>query len=78
MASDAQFMTYTVSSLPSGCWFVEGTSGTSGYSFQSLADAERFAIALAKRNPPSKVRVLSAGGEMIDEKVFHRTSDSGS
>ena len=78
MAAAGQFMTYTISSLGSGRWFVESTSGTSGYSFQSLADAEKFAVTLARRNTPSRVCVLGAGGEIVDEKVFHQPTDAGS
>ena len=68
--AERPFLTYLVSALPSGYWFVESDAGTSGYSFQSLTAAERFAVGLAQRNRPSKVRILSSGGEIIDETIF--------
>ena len=76
--AERQFVTYLVSALPSGYWFVESDAGTSGYSFQALAAAERFAVGLAERNRPSKVRILSSSGEIIDETVFdERLSEHG-
>lgn len=75
--SDEQYITYTIFPLGDGRWFVDNTSGTSGFSFPSLAEAERFAITLAKRNTPSKVRLSGQSGEVIDEKVFDQPTDAG-
>jgi hypothetical protein len=72
-----QCMTYNISSLGPGSWFVDSPKGTSGYSFHTLAEAERFAITLARRNTPSKVCTLDSGGEIVDELVFDEPTDSG-
>ncbi len=64
------FVTYLVSALPNGSWFVENDAGASGYSFDSLTTAERFAIALARRNRPSKVRIIDLDGSIVDETDF--------
>jgi hypothetical protein len=74
---ETQYITYTVSALDAGRWFVESDKGTSGYSFHSLREAERFAITLAKRNTPSKVCTLDNTGEVLDELVFNEPTDSG-
>jgi hypothetical protein len=74
---DIHYITYTVSALDAGRWFVESDKGTSGYSFHSLLEAERFAITLAKRNTPSKVCTLSNTGEVLDELIFNEPTDSG-
>jgi hypothetical protein len=71
--TERAILTYLVSALPSGSWFVESDAGTSGYSFRSLAAAERFAVVLAQRNRPSKVCILGGRGEIIDETVFEET-----
>jgi hypothetical protein len=65
-----QTITYTIAALGAGRWFVDSNKGTSGYSFHSLADAERFAITLARKNTPSKVCILGDGGEVVTETVF--------
>ena len=70
MPSDTQPIIYLISPLPDGRWFVDSATGTSGYSFHSLPEAERFALLLAQKNAPSKVQVLSADGEVVDEKVI--------
>lgn len=77
MTPDAQYITYTIAPLDADRWFVESNKGTSGYSFHSLIEAERFAITLAKRNVPSKVCTLSNAGEVIDELVFNSPDDTG-
>ena len=69
MPSDTQPIIYLISPLADGRWFVDSAAGTSGYSFHSLPEAERFALLLAQKNAPSKVQVLSADGEVVDEKV---------
>jgi hypothetical protein len=74
---DEQYITYTIAALDADRWFVESDKGTSGYSFHSLIEAERFAITLAKRNTPSKVCTLSASGEILDELVFKEPEDTG-
>jgi len=66
--SDTQPSIYLISPLPDGRWFVDSATGTSGYSFHSLPEAERFALLLAQKNAPSKVRVLGPDGEVVDEK----------
>ena len=77
MNPDEDYITYTVMPLDAGRWFVESDKGTSGYSFHSLIEAERFAVTLAKRNTPSKVCTLSNTGEVLDELVFKHPDDSG-
>lgn len=77
MNPDAQYITYTIAALDAGRWFVESDKGTSGYSFHSLIEAERFSITLAKRNIPSKVCTLNSAGEIIDELVFNDPDDTG-
>ena len=77
MNTPEQTITYTVIPLDAERWFVESDKGTSGYSFHSLIDAERFAITLAKRNTPSKVCTLDSSGVVIDELVFNHPDDSG-
>ena len=74
---DEQYITYTVAALGPERWFVDSNKGTSGYSFHSLAEAERFAITLAQRNTPSKVCILSTDGEIVTEKVFDQRADAG-
>ena len=69
------FLTYLVSALPTGAWFVESDAGTSGHSFESLDAAKRYAVALAQRNSPSIVRVLGSGGEIIAETVFDQPGE---
>ena len=44
---DDRVITYTIAALGPTSWFVESDKGTSGYSFRSLAEAERFADTLA-------------------------------
>jgi hypothetical protein len=56
---------------------VDSNKGTSGYSFRSLTEAERFAITLAQRNTPSKVCTLGSDGEVIDELIFNLPTDTG-
>ena len=51
---DGPVITYTIVSLDAERWFVDSNKGTSGYSFHSLAEAERFAITLAQRNTPQQ------------------------
>ena len=65
-----QYITYTIAALGASRWFVDSNKGTSGYSFHSLTDAERFAITLARNNTPSKVCILGDGGEVVTETVF--------
>lgn len=77
MNADPDYITYTIMALDGGRWFVDSDKGTSGYSFHSLRDAERFAVTLAKRNTPSRVRTLDNTGELIDELVFNTPDDSG-
>jgi hypothetical protein len=77
MTTDDPYITYTIAPLDADRWFVESNKGTSGYSFHSLIEAERFAITLAKRNVPSKVCTLSRAGEVIDELVFDSADDTG-
>jgi hypothetical protein len=67
---DAQYIVYTIASLGPDRWFVDSTKGTSGYSFHSLTEAERFAITLAQRNTPSKVCILDTAGEVVTEMTF--------
>jgi len=71
------YITYTIASLGAERWFVDSNRGTSGYSFHSLAEAERFAITLAQRNTPSKVCMLSSDGEIVTEMVFNHPGDTG-
>jgi hypothetical protein len=61
---------YLISPLPDGRWFVDSASGSSGYSFHSLPEAERFATLLAQKNAPSRIHVTGPDGEVIDEKIF--------
>ncbi len=75
--SDQKYITYTIASLGSERWFVDSNKGTSGYSFHSLAEAERFAITLAQRNTPSKVCTLGKDGEIMDELIFNQPTDTG-
>ncbi len=75
--SDGPVITYTIVSLDAERWFVDSNKGTSGYSFHSLAEAERFAITLAQRNTPSKVCRLGSGGEILDELNFNEPTDTG-
>ena len=77
MSEHVQHITYTIVQLDANRWFVESDKGTSGYSFHSLRDAERFAITLAKRNTPSKVCTLDSGGQVLDELIFNQPTDSG-
>jgi len=65
-----QYITYSVVPLDGERWFVESDKGTSGYSFHSLPEAERFAITLAERNTPSKVCVVDREGEPVTETIF--------
>ena len=74
---DDHVITYTIAALGPASWFVESDKGTSGYSFHSLLEAERFAVTLAKRNTPSKVHTVSADGEPVDELVFNTPDDTG-
>ncbi len=71
---DDKFITYTVASLGPASWFVDSNKGTSGYSFHSLAEAERFAIVLAQRNTPSRVCILDGLGEVVTEKIFDQAA----
>jgi hypothetical protein len=77
MNDDAKHITYTVTALDADRWFVESDKGTSGYSFHSLLEAERFAVTLAKRNTPSKVCTISSTGEIVDELIFNSPDDTG-
>jgi hypothetical protein len=77
MNPDQQYTTYTITALDAGRWFIESDKGMSGYSFHTLIEAERFAIALARRNTPSKVCTLGNAGEVLDELVFDQPTDSG-
>ena len=74
---DDQFITYTIASLGADRWFVDSNKGTSGYSFHSLADAERFAITLAQKNTPSKVCIIGNDGEVVTESVFDQPAATG-
>lgn len=74
MSQETQYITYSVVALDGDRWFVESDKGTSGYSFHSLPEAERFAITLAQRNTPSKVCVLDRSGEVVTETVFDQPS----
>jgi hypothetical protein len=74
---DEQYITYTIASLGADRWFVDSNRGTSGYSFHSLADAERFAITLAQRNTPCKVCVIGSNGEVVTETVYEQPTDAG-
>jgi hypothetical protein len=73
---DDPIITYTIAALGPESWFVESDKGTSGYSFRSLAEAERFAISLAQRNTPSRVCITGGDGEIITERVFEHTPDA--
>jgi hypothetical protein len=75
--ADEQFIIYTIASLGANRWFVDSNKGTSGYSFHSLADAERFAITLAQRNTPSKVCIVGNNGEVMTESVFDQPTATG-
>jgi hypothetical protein len=77
VSREAQHITYIITELDADRWFVESDRGTSGYSFHSLIEAERFAITLAKRNTPSRVRTLNSSSKVIDELVFDEPTDSG-
>jgi hypothetical protein len=68
------YITYTVAALAHQSWFVDSNKGTSGYSFHSLAEAERFAITLAQRNTPSKVCILGSDGEVVTERIFEQAA----
>jgi hypothetical protein len=70
IADDDKSITYFLASLGPTSWFVDSNKGTSGYSFHSLAEAERFAIALARRNTPSRVCILDVAGDIVTEKIF--------
>ena len=70
MRPDEQSLTYLISPLPDGRWFVDSANGTSGYSFHTFPEAERFALLLARKNAPSRIRVIGADGEIVDEKDF--------
>jgi hypothetical protein len=74
---DDRIITYTIAALGPTSWFVESDKGTSGYSFHSLLEAERFAVTLAKRNTPSKVRTVNTEGEPVDELIFNTPDDTG-
>ncbi|MDB5811185.1 MAG: hypothetical protein JWN94_3307 [Betaproteobacteria bacterium] len=71
-----QYITYTVAALSHERWFVDSNRGTSGYSFHSLPEAERFAITLAQRNTPSKICVLGSDGEIVTERIFERAAST--
>lgn len=73
---EAPLITYTVAALGPQNWFVESDKGTSGYSFRSLAEAERFAISLASRNTPSRVCITGGDGEIVTERLFEHTPDA--
>ena len=75
-ARDEHFITYTVAALATESWFVDSNKGTSGYSFRSLPEAERFAITLAQRNMPSRVCILGSDGEIVTEKIFDQAADA--
>ena len=64
------FLTYLVSALPTGSWFVETVAGTSCQSFPSLEAAKRYAVALARCNGPSTVLIVGSGGEILGETIF--------
>jgi hypothetical protein len=70
------YIAYTVAALGPESWFVDSNKGTSGYSFHSLAEAERFAIILAQRNTPSKVCILGSDGEIVTERIFEPAADA--
>ena len=74
---DEQSITYTIASLGPERWFVDSNRGTSGYSFRSFAEAERFAITLAQRNTPCRVCVLSSDGLVVTEMIFNQPTDTG-
>ncbi len=74
---DEQYITYSIVALDGDRWFVESDKGTSGYSFHSLAEAERFAITLAQRNTPSKVCIMDRNGEVVTETVFAQPPADG-
>ncbi len=74
---DAEYITYTIASLGADRWFVDSNKGTSGYSFHSLADAERFAITLAQRNTPCRICIIGANGEVVTERVFMQPAGDG-
>jgi len=76
-APDDQYITYTIASLGVERWFVDSNKGTSGYSFHSLPEAERFANTLAQRNTPSKVCILDAAGEIVTETIFDQPPAAG-
>jgi hypothetical protein len=71
---DAKLITYTVTSLGPASWFVDSDKGTSGYSFRSVGEAERFAIVLAQRNKPSRVCIVDGFGEVVTEKIFNQAA----
>jgi hypothetical protein len=71
-----EFITYTIAALGPTSWFVDSTKGTSGYSFRTLHEAERFANTLAQRNMPAKVCILGRYGEIITEKIFDRIGEA--
>ena len=73
---DELVITYTVAALGPESWFVDSNKGTSGYSFRSLPEAERFAITLAQRNTPSRVCILGSDGEVVTEKLFDPPPDA--
>ena len=75
MAPD-EFITYTIAALGPASWFVDSTKGTSGYSFRTLQEAERFANSLAQRNmrisvdketEKIKVALYDGDGKLIRE-----------
>ncbi len=68
--ADEALITYTVALMGPERWFVDSNKGTSGYSFRSLPEAQRFAITLAQRNTPSKVCILDSAGEVVTETVY--------
>ncbi|MEO7725972.1 MAG: hypothetical protein ABIS45_01825 [Burkholderiales bacterium] len=74
---EAQYITYTIACLGLERWFVDSNKGTSGYSFHSMAEAQRFAITLAKRNTPSKVCTVEPNGDIVDEFVFTEPPPAG-
>jgi len=75
-APEENVITYTVAALGPERWFVDSNKGTSGYSFRSLPEAERFAITLAQRNLPSRVCILGSDGEIVTEKIFDQPADA--
>jgi hypothetical protein len=74
---DERYIIYTIASLGADRWFVDSNKGTSGYSFHSLTDAERFAITLAQKNTPSKVCIIGNGGEVVTQSVFDEPGATG-